>query len=341
MLQRVPDYYDAFHCLASSCPRSCCIGWEVEIDDDTANTYGSIPGALGEDLRKQLQTDEDGALCFPLCGARCPFLDDENLCRIHRELGQEYTSITCQEHPRFMEEFGPLREISLSASCPEVARLLCVGDSPLTFPESVLPAENDEPGDDWLDPLLAVRSAAFALLCDQTQPIRQRMACILALASKAQSLLDNDRAEDLPLLCDAPAVCPEIPESPHSLFPAALDFLASLEILEEDWVPLLAAARERSGRLPDITMERLAEYFLFRWMLKAVNDGDLLGRVQLSIFSVLTVEQLSSCTDSVEEALYRFCREIEHCEENMDALLDAFLWEDALSVHAFLRQLLV
>lgn len=340
MLQRVPDYFHAFRCLAGSCPRSCCIGWEVEIDDDTADTYAAVPGALGAELRSQLQTDEDGALCFPLYGARCPFLDRENLCRIHRELGQEYTSITCQEHPRFTEEFGPLREISLSASCPEAARLLCSGSTPLTFPEVLLPEEG-EPGDEWLEPLLAVRSAAFALLADQTEPIRQRMARVLALASKAQALLDDDRAQELPLLCDTPAVCPKTPGSAPALFPAALDFLTSLEILEEDWLPLLKTAQSRGGQLTDITVERLTEYFLFRWLLKAVNDGELLGRVQLAIFSVLTIEQLSGCTESVEEALYRFCREIEHCEENMDALLDAFLWEKSFSIPAFLGHLLV
>ena len=124
MLRRFPAYYHEFRCLAGSCPKSCCIGWEVEIDDDTAAAYAGIPGTLGEELRTHLSADAEGALCFPLEGARCPFLDGDDLCRIHRELGQELTSVTCREHPRFTEDFGPLQEISLSASCPEAARLL-------------------------------------------------------------------------------------------------------------------------------------------------------------------------------------------------------------------------
>ena len=339
MLVRVPDYYNAFHCLAGSCPRSCCIGWEVEIDDDTAAAYAAIPGELGCELRRQLQTDEYGARCFPLSGARCPFLDKDDLCRIHRELGQEYTSITCREHPRFTEEFGPLREISLSASCPEAARLLCGGDKPLTFPESVLP-EDDEPGDDWLEPLLAFRDAAFSLLADQAEPIRRRMAQVLMLACAAQSLLDEELAAELPKLCREPVSFPSLPEELPPLFPAAPDALAELEILEDDWLPLLTAGRESGGRLPDILLERLTEYFLFRWCLKAVNDGDLLGRVQLAILSTLTVERLSAHTASPEEALYRFCREIEHCDENIDALLETFRWDEAFSPEVFLRELL-
>ena len=29
MLTRVPDYYEAFHCLAGACPHTCCEKWEV------------------------------------------------------------------------------------------------------------------------------------------------------------------------------------------------------------------------------------------------------------------------------------------------------------------------
>ena len=48
MRTRVPAYYDAFHCLAGACPHSCCIGWEVVIDPDTARLYQNQPGPLGE-----------------------------------------------------------------------------------------------------------------------------------------------------------------------------------------------------------------------------------------------------------------------------------------------------
>ena len=48
MLVRVPDYFDQFACLAGDCPHSCCIGWEVVIDEDTAWRYRAEPGPLGE-----------------------------------------------------------------------------------------------------------------------------------------------------------------------------------------------------------------------------------------------------------------------------------------------------
>ena len=51
MQVRVPDYFDEFSCLAGACPHSCCIGWEVVIDEDTAWRYQAEPGPLGEKLR--------------------------------------------------------------------------------------------------------------------------------------------------------------------------------------------------------------------------------------------------------------------------------------------------
>ena len=103
MLIRVPDYYEAFHCLAGACPHTCCEKWEVVIDPETARRYGTVPGPLGERLRAAMGPDEDGDLCFRLDGGRCPFLDRENLCEIHRALGEAATSVTCREHPRLPE----------------------------------------------------------------------------------------------------------------------------------------------------------------------------------------------------------------------------------------------
>ena len=35
MIESVPNYYDKFKCIADRCKHSCCIGWEIDIDDDT------------------------------------------------------------------------------------------------------------------------------------------------------------------------------------------------------------------------------------------------------------------------------------------------------------------
>ena len=47
-----PSYYDAFRCLAGSCPDSCCKEWDVDVDDASAARYRALPGPLGQRLRQ-------------------------------------------------------------------------------------------------------------------------------------------------------------------------------------------------------------------------------------------------------------------------------------------------
>ena len=111
MLNRAADYFHDFHCLAGACPHTCCAGWEVMLDEETALRYFQVPGALGEKLRSVIQADAEGDFCFHLRGGRCPFLNEENLCEIHLQLGEAATSVTCRSHPRFIEDYGAFREI--------------------------------------------------------------------------------------------------------------------------------------------------------------------------------------------------------------------------------------
>ena len=82
----------------------------------------------------------------------------------------------------------------------------------------------------------------------------------------------------------------------------------------------------------------MAVYFAFRYLLKAINDGDLLSRAELCVFAVLTVERLAVVC-GLTEALRRFSCEIEHDEDNLDALLDAFYQGDVVSLPQLLAAL--
>ena len=37
-----PNYYDKFKCIANRCKHSCCIGWEIDIDEDTMELADKI-----------------------------------------------------------------------------------------------------------------------------------------------------------------------------------------------------------------------------------------------------------------------------------------------------------
>ena len=335
---RVPDYYDRFRCLAGACPHTCCEKWEVVIDPETAALYQGVPGPLGDRLRSALQTDADGERCFPLSGGRCPFLDGENLCEIHRQLGPEATSVTCRTHPRFTEDYGPFREVTLCASCPAALALLLGSEEVLTFPARET-EEPKEPGDPWLTGLLPLRERMLRELGDRRRPLAERMERFLLLAMEAQDLLDADRAEDLGALAaewEAPSVA--LLEGP-GLFPHALEVLAGLEVLEEDWRDLLHRGGEApEAAVPETLLERVGMYFVFRYLLKAVNDGDLLGRAEFCMLMVLTARRLAGVC-GFGEALRRLSCEIEHSDENLEVLGQALRQDPELSPAVFLRQL--
>lgn len=281
-------------------------------------------------------TDEEGDVCFSLKGGRCPFLDEENLCEIHKQLGEAATSMTCQEHPRFTEDYGPFREMTLSASCPAANALLLGSEEPLTF--RVLETEEaGEEGDPWLEWLLPLRERMLGLLTDRTLPLKVRLGNFLQLALDAQTWIDEEA--DIQAL--AAGWRPGEPENIAGIpvFPGALRVLRQLEILEPDWPELLERAETADLQtVSEELLERVAVYFAFRYLLKTVNDGDLLSRAQLVVLAVLVIRQLAAVC-GVEEAVRRFSCEVEHSDENLSALLECFWTEEALSPASLLWEL--
>lgn len=351
-----PSYVPRFRCLGPQCPHSCCEGWEVLIDPSTAGFYAAVPGELGQRLRAALRRDGE-ELCFPLHGGRCPFWEPSGLCEIHRRLGEEHTSFICRTHPRFLDDYGARRELTLGASCPEVARLVLEEDGELLpQPETLWrePGERSADTPELLTPLLQGREAALALL-RRPGPMAGRLWGVALLSNDLQALVDQGEERQSGDLCGAWASAP-LPEAPaegeaaaRQAWEALLALLASLEILGEDWRELLSAARNglQNGSLAlhpprETQVRRTAEYFLLRHWLHGVWDGDVLSQAELAVLGTATAALLGNLTP-FPEALRLFCREMEHCQENLDALQEAFwgpvgleTFQAALSLPGFL-----
>ena len=120
----MPDFYPAFRCRASACRHSCCRGWEIDVDEDSAAYYRQLPGELGGELRSALFEDGEG-WHFRLDGEeRCPFLQPDGLCRLIRELGEDALCEICALHPRFFQDVGEDELWGLGLSCEAAAALL-------------------------------------------------------------------------------------------------------------------------------------------------------------------------------------------------------------------------
>ena len=139
MILRVPDYYENFQCTASFCKDSCCIGWEINIDEDTHAFYANTKGEFGNRLREHMYQNEDGEFSFRLGKkGRCPFLNSANLCDICIHMGEEALSEVCTEYPRFSLWYEDVLQKCLSLSCEEVGRMLFSKETPVMFIEMEL-----------------------------------------------------------------------------------------------------------------------------------------------------------------------------------------------------------
>ena len=78
MIFRIPEYYRKFRCIADKCRDNCCIGWEIDIDDETADFYRSVEGEFGERLKDSIN---EGSFILTE-DERCPFLSRRGLCDI-------------------------------------------------------------------------------------------------------------------------------------------------------------------------------------------------------------------------------------------------------------------
>ena len=59
MIHEYPEYYTEFACIGGSCKDSCCIDWELDIDEETYNYYKNVQGDFGDRLRVSMHEDEE------------------------------------------------------------------------------------------------------------------------------------------------------------------------------------------------------------------------------------------------------------------------------------------
>lgn len=330
MLIHTPDYFSEFRCLAGACPHTCCAGWAVPIDSATLQTYETLPGELGERVRAALTRDGDGSVSFALHGDRCPFLNGENLCEIHLALGEQATGEICRTHPRFFYDFGSLREIGLCGSCPEAARLILERDLALRAEENGEPVTDTPP---LLAPLLTARATAAALLRTEEATVGECFQALLLFANEAQILIDEEQTEVMEELCavygeEFPLIdSSALPDRTASLS-ACLELLEELITLTPEWRDLLRRGRERLADTPTYTpqsLRRAGQYFLYRHWLRGVWDGDLLTWAELTAMAVAICAHLAPlCPAGFSEVFRLFCQEVEHAQDNLNALQTAF-----------------
>lgn len=302
-----PNYYEKFRCIAGACRHSCCVGWDVYIDEETLEKYAAMGGGIGERVRAHLCEKEDGT-CFEMCaGGRCPMLNANGLCDIILEKGEGFISEICTEHPRFYNFFSNHTEVGLGLSCEEAARIILSQEEKTEL--CVISEDEAEEKALWLDEIdiLFLRDKLFPLLQDRSKSVQARAEEMLALAG--------------------------------TRFPARsarewAGTLRALERLEPDWEEALALleSADMSEEMPELALplEKLLLYFVYRHTPEAVDEADLAARIGFAYlgFSVIRAlcaakkAQSGACSpDDLCDLARRYSAEIEYSEENTYKLI--------------------
>ena len=132
MKETFPNYYNKFKCIADKCKHSCCIGWEIDIDEDTMELYTSLQGEFAEKIRSNIEGEVPHFILKE--GDRCPFLNKTGLCDIILNLGEDAICDICHLHPRFSNFYEDFTETGLGLCCEEAARIILTDNEKFSVP---------------------------------------------------------------------------------------------------------------------------------------------------------------------------------------------------------------
>lgn len=306
-MQVFPDYYPRFSCIASECKHNCCIGWEIDIDEETLSRYDQISGSFGARLRQHISREETPHFRLDE-NERCPFLQGNGLCELILTLGEEHLCQICTDHPRFRNSLPGRTEIGVGLCCEAAGRLILSKKEPVC-----LIAEGSLQTD---DEIILIRDEVIALLQDRTHTMDERLKKMLTLCNAALPQYSNAKWAEL---------------------------LLSLERLDEAWTELLflfasadadRTAFDRHMHDRQAEYEQFCVYLTYRHMANATDEIDLAARAAFVAFGYHVLHALGailwtkngnfSFADQVELAR-QFSAELEYSEENTDSLFDALV----------------
>lgn len=410
MIHEYPEYYESFSCVGGVCKDSCCVGWELDIDEDTYRYYKSVEGDFGDRLRSCMQQGEDNTFVLAE-NDRCPFLNDDNLCDIYINLGEESLCKICTEYPRYSERVEGYMQSDLSLSCMEAGRIIFSETDPIQYvlkkEKNYYTGETDKLSKK-LKALLEVRDTILGIIASvngriannakdgaanntadntavSTEDITvndtadsagydmmQVSGAVLKAAAEAQNYYSCEEYGKLHRFCkklkshgyDNKYIEGLFVDNHESLtgfdyimsqWNEIYELLGGLEVIDDMWDKTLKTSHrymagcikdstgsKRYGFEKDVRQKYIREYvkilmyFIFRYMIRSYDDGNILANVKFAVFSYMVILALDyarwsenggkfSMEDMIDVA-HIYSKEVEHSSENVNFLLDEMLF---------------
>ena len=297
----VPDYYKKFKCIADKCKHSCCIGWEIDIDEHTYNKYMNIKNEFGNKLKNNIKSDDDRNYFILQGNDRCPFLNDNNLCDIIINCGKNHLCEICSEHPRFHNYYEDRLESGIGLCCEEAARIILTEKHKVKLICSDTSTENSY--------YYQYRDKLFKIVQNRNLNIKERI---------------NQLIEQ----CDF--------KTEKTLINEWIKLYLSLERLDNSWTDVLKKCETIKSSIFEVEIgekyetfaEQLIVYFLYRYTPKAEFEMYVDEWIIFSVLSCLIIFCLCKYNDmnNIEgliEISRMYSQEIEYSDENIDILFSS------------------
>lgn len=369
MRYHYPAYYRHFICNGGYCEDTCCAGWQIGIDHGSYQRYRSVKGIFGQRLRKGIDHQNrvfrlHGRQCTFLNDAGlCDIyreLGRDMLCRTCRtyprhvedygDLHEVMLSLSCpeaarlilgdQNHGRFLIKERPGNAEPLKMK----AFLNLLSDVRETMDKILV-----KRGIVWEERLAMALAFAHDIqrrLPDNGNGIVSGMVCTNGLGDdvSARYLAQNAPERFLNRL---EPYCNRDKEK-QIRTAAWIREAAALEPVVADWKKSQEKLcrklyhdmdMEAYKRLRDdfsvqaaeleLEWENLVLYFVHTFVLGAVYDGDVLGKVKLALFSYIVIREnclaASQKTGKMTREIlvkqaYRYSREVENSDANLESL---------------------
>jgi len=295
-----PTYYQNFTCIADKCRHSCCIGWEIDVDDHTMQVYNTLTEGYGQIIKDSIDLEDTPH--FRLCeGDRCPHLDEAGLCRIITNLGEGYLCHICREHPRFYNDTNYGKEVGLGMACEEACRLILSTEN---YEDMIELGEIDGQVDPIDFDALHHRAQIYAILSDCSLLYTERLRMIADACGVSLSVKSDGEWREL---------------------------LDSLEYLDEAHRALFSVYLSDSStpKALEKYLERGLAYFIYRHGAAAWDKEDFRRAMGLALFcerliaSVANAEGVCDLAGLIEVARV-VSEELEYSEENTEEIKAAF-----------------
>ena len=209
-----PENINKFRCDGQSCQGHCCKYWGIDIDKATYKKYTAIkPKSKAQEITQKIQFNEEKKQYLVQLNGNhfCPFLTEDNWCKIQRKYGADFLSNTCMTYPRKTFRIGDFYERSLSLTCPVAADLILNSTDPMIFEQTEVSEKEyfnscrdmvrmtDIPAD-LLKYVFNVQYAAISILQERSLTIDQRLIVVGYFCDQLEDLISSNKNQDIETL---------------------------------------------------------------------------------------------------------------------------------------------